>query len=323
RAADPAANPFRFGGEYTNTENGTDYTPARLYHRATGRFTTRDPHPTPLNKYQAYAANPAEYTDPTGNLPFRLRKHKQAKQQAKNKAAANTAREANRESPLHKQARKAAEATDAAAKAGRAQVHQALHQRSAAITGEIEGIIANGNINASHRLVELHKQHQELAGTEYYIPLTPLAEQSIEGQAYMAGKWQEFTGIIHRTYVEYQPMRDHLAFVESVKNRGSGRSGPEGDFDQVALNYSYERSKDATKGIQNEAAGWYPDMIDSAEEKYKSNQYLMRLISRLDVFMRQEAHAYRSEAAFTSFKRTRDDVNKELGLNWMVEADAE
>ncbi|WP_043195236.1 RHS repeat-associated core domain-containing protein, partial [Streptomyces sp. NRRL F-2664] len=42
RAADPAANPFRFGGEYTNTENGTDYTPARLYHPETGRFTTRD-----------------------------------------------------------------------------------------------------------------------------------------------------------------------------------------------------------------------------------------------------------------------------------------
>ncbi|WP_158718137.1 hypothetical protein, partial [Streptomyces sp. NRRL F-2664] len=38
----------------------------------TGRFTTRDPHPTPLNKYQAYAANPIEHTDPTGNLPFRF-----------------------------------------------------------------------------------------------------------------------------------------------------------------------------------------------------------------------------------------------------------
>uniref|UniRef100_UPI0005BC2FCB RHS repeat-associated core domain-containing protein n=1 Tax=Streptomyces sp. NRRL F-2664 TaxID=1463842 RepID=UPI0005BC2FCB len=73
RAADPAANPFRFGGEYTNTENGTDYTPARLYHRSTGRFTTRDPHPTPLNKYQAFNANPAEYTDPTGNLPFGIK----------------------------------------------------------------------------------------------------------------------------------------------------------------------------------------------------------------------------------------------------------
>ncbi|WP_158718141.1 hypothetical protein, partial [Streptomyces sp. NRRL F-2664] len=52
---------------------GTDYTPARLYHRETGRFTTRDPHPTPLNKYQAYAANPIENTDPTGNLSIRFR----------------------------------------------------------------------------------------------------------------------------------------------------------------------------------------------------------------------------------------------------------
>ncbi|WP_158718121.1 RHS repeat-associated core domain-containing protein, partial [Streptomyces sp. NRRL F-2664] len=55
-------------------ENGTDYTPARLYHPETGRFTTRDPHPTPLNKYQAYAANPVEHTDPSGNLQLRLRK---------------------------------------------------------------------------------------------------------------------------------------------------------------------------------------------------------------------------------------------------------
>ncbi|WP_158718138.1 RHS repeat-associated core domain-containing protein, partial [Streptomyces sp. NRRL F-2664] len=68
-------NPFRFGGEYTNTENGTDYTPARLYHPKTGRFTTRDPHPTPLNKYQAYAANPIEHTDPTGNIQRRIRHH--------------------------------------------------------------------------------------------------------------------------------------------------------------------------------------------------------------------------------------------------------
>uniref|UniRef100_UPI00131D4F8F hypothetical protein n=1 Tax=Streptomyces sp. NRRL F-2664 TaxID=1463842 RepID=UPI00131D4F8F len=41
----------------------------------TGRFTTRDPHPTPLNKYQAYAANPIEYTDPTGNIQIRIRHH--------------------------------------------------------------------------------------------------------------------------------------------------------------------------------------------------------------------------------------------------------
>uniref|UniRef100_UPI0018FE3A5A RHS repeat-associated core domain-containing protein n=1 Tax=Streptomyces sp. NRRL F-2664 TaxID=1463842 RepID=UPI0018FE3A5A len=47
---------------------------ARLYHPETGRFTTRDPHPTPLNKYQAYAANPIEHTDPTGNITLRIRR---------------------------------------------------------------------------------------------------------------------------------------------------------------------------------------------------------------------------------------------------------
>ncbi|WP_199820645.1 RHS repeat-associated core domain-containing protein, partial [Streptomyces sp. NRRL F-2664] len=47
--------------------------PARLYHPETGRFTTRDPHPTPLNKYQAFAANPIEHTDPTGNLQLKLK----------------------------------------------------------------------------------------------------------------------------------------------------------------------------------------------------------------------------------------------------------
>ncbi|WP_324605414.1 RHS repeat-associated core domain-containing protein, partial [Streptomyces sp. NRRL F-2664] len=45
----------------------TDYTPARLYHPETGRFTTRDPHPTPLNKYQAFNTEPVNGIDPTGN----------------------------------------------------------------------------------------------------------------------------------------------------------------------------------------------------------------------------------------------------------------
>ncbi|WP_158718128.1 hypothetical protein, partial [Streptomyces sp. NRRL F-2664] len=51
---------------------GTDYTPARLYHRETGRFTTRDPHPTPLNKYQAFNTDPANGVDPSGNLTLRI-----------------------------------------------------------------------------------------------------------------------------------------------------------------------------------------------------------------------------------------------------------
>uniref|UniRef100_UPI0018FE621B RHS repeat-associated core domain-containing protein n=1 Tax=Streptomyces sp. NRRL F-2664 TaxID=1463842 RepID=UPI0018FE621B len=51
----------------------------RLYHPETGRFTTRDPHPTPLNKYQAFNANPVEHTDPTGNISFTTR-HARANQ---------------------------------------------------------------------------------------------------------------------------------------------------------------------------------------------------------------------------------------------------
>uniref|UniRef100_UPI0004C7EEED RHS repeat-associated core domain-containing protein n=1 Tax=Streptomyces sp. NRRL F-2664 TaxID=1463842 RepID=UPI0004C7EEED len=93
RAADPAANPFRFGGEYTNTETRTHYTPARLYHPETGRFTTRDPHPTPLNKYQAFNTNPVEYTDPTGNISFKLpRYNTRLQRQKQQQARINVAR---------------------------------------------------------------------------------------------------------------------------------------------------------------------------------------------------------------------------------------
>ncbi|WP_158718144.1 RHS repeat-associated core domain-containing protein, partial [Streptomyces sp. NRRL F-2664] len=105
RAADPAANPFRFGGEYTNTENGTDYTPARLYHPETGRFTTRDPHPTPLNKYQAFAANPIEHTDPSGNLPFKIKirgQGKRAEESRQRTQALESARKEHYESSARK-----------------------------------------------------------------------------------------------------------------------------------------------------------------------------------------------------------------------------
>ncbi|WP_030775233.1 RHS repeat-associated core domain-containing protein [Streptomyces sp. NRRL F-2664] len=94
QAADPAANPFRFGGEYTNTETATHYAPARLYDPATGRFTTRDPHPVPLNKYQAFGANPVEYTDPTGNGKSRAHANRMA---AKEKRAIQESDRAARE----------------------------------------------------------------------------------------------------------------------------------------------------------------------------------------------------------------------------------
>ncbi|WP_158718028.1 RHS repeat-associated core domain-containing protein [Streptomyces sp. NRRL F-2664] len=72
-SANPTENPFRFGGEYFNSETNTQYTPARTYHPGTGRFTTYDPDLTPLNKYQAYNANPAENIDPTGNITIKFR----------------------------------------------------------------------------------------------------------------------------------------------------------------------------------------------------------------------------------------------------------
>ncbi|MER6076544.1 hypothetical protein ABT187_49370, partial [Streptomyces sp. NPDC001817] len=62
-----------YGGEYTNNWDHTQYTPARTY-TPDGYFTTRDTHPTPFNKYQAFATNPAEHTDPSGNLTLRTLK---------------------------------------------------------------------------------------------------------------------------------------------------------------------------------------------------------------------------------------------------------
>ncbi|WP_158717997.1 RHS repeat domain-containing protein [Streptomyces sp. NRRL F-2664] len=99
-AADPAANPFRFGGEYTNSETGTHYTPARTYDPATGRFTTRDPHPTPLNKYQAFDTNPVEHIDPSGNINISLRTKLQQRrhQNDRNKVARTEMMKTNRSS---------------------------------------------------------------------------------------------------------------------------------------------------------------------------------------------------------------------------------
>ncbi|WP_107047454.1 RHS repeat-associated core domain-containing protein [Streptomyces sp. NRRL F-2664] len=65
-AATPSWKPDR------QPKPGTDYTPARLYHPETGRFTTRDPHPTPLNKYQAFNAEPVNGIDPSGNITIRI-----------------------------------------------------------------------------------------------------------------------------------------------------------------------------------------------------------------------------------------------------------
>ncbi|MER6076618.1 hypothetical protein ABT187_49870, partial [Streptomyces sp. NPDC001817] len=47
----------------------TQYTPARTY-TPDGYFTTRDTHPTPFNKYQAFDADPINGIDPTGHITF-------------------------------------------------------------------------------------------------------------------------------------------------------------------------------------------------------------------------------------------------------------
>ncbi|MER6076259.1 hypothetical protein ABT187_47595 [Streptomyces sp. NPDC001817] len=81
-AADRAhTNPIQYGGEYTNTWDHTQYTPARTY-TPDGYFTTRDTHPTTLNKYQAYDAEPVNNTDPSGNFTIRILGKYQKKPQA-------------------------------------------------------------------------------------------------------------------------------------------------------------------------------------------------------------------------------------------------
>ena len=66
-------NPFRYAGQYTDTETGYQYLRARYYDPSTGAFLTRDPlEPITATPY-AYAGNsPLNYTDPTGLWGIRL-----------------------------------------------------------------------------------------------------------------------------------------------------------------------------------------------------------------------------------------------------------
>ena len=74
---DPSAsdtNPFRYCGEYFDTESGTIYLRARYYDPAIGRFTQQDAwgygdpgDPLSLNLYVYCYANPIRYIDPLGN----------------------------------------------------------------------------------------------------------------------------------------------------------------------------------------------------------------------------------------------------------------
>jgi len=66
-------NPFRYCGEYFDTESGTIYLRARYYNPANGRFTQQDSwgyvnpgDPLSLNLYVYCYANPVRYIDPSG-----------------------------------------------------------------------------------------------------------------------------------------------------------------------------------------------------------------------------------------------------------------
>ena len=60
------ANPFRYCGEYFDTETETIYLRARYYNPRTGRFTAEDPIGDGLNWYTYCVGNPIRYIDPTG-----------------------------------------------------------------------------------------------------------------------------------------------------------------------------------------------------------------------------------------------------------------
>ncbi len=65
-------NPFRYCGEYYDTETGTIYLRARYYDPSVGRFITEDSYlgkiedPLSLNLYLYCHGNPISYYDPTG-----------------------------------------------------------------------------------------------------------------------------------------------------------------------------------------------------------------------------------------------------------------
>ena len=59
-------NPFRYAGEYYDSEAGLTYLRARYYAPVTGRFTSEDPAQDGLNWYSYCAGNPISYVDPSG-----------------------------------------------------------------------------------------------------------------------------------------------------------------------------------------------------------------------------------------------------------------
>ena len=59
-------NPFRYTGEYTDSETGLVYLRNRMYDPETGRFTTEDPAKSGVNWYAYCEGNPINFIDPWG-----------------------------------------------------------------------------------------------------------------------------------------------------------------------------------------------------------------------------------------------------------------
>ena len=63
-------NPFRYCGEYFDSETQSIYLRARYYSPASGRFTQQDPARDGLNWYVYCSSNPVNSVDPTGLIPW-------------------------------------------------------------------------------------------------------------------------------------------------------------------------------------------------------------------------------------------------------------
>ena len=59
-------NPFRYTGEYTDSETGLVYLRNRMYDPETGRFISEDPIRDGLNWYAYCEGNPVNRWDPWG-----------------------------------------------------------------------------------------------------------------------------------------------------------------------------------------------------------------------------------------------------------------
>ncbi len=62
-------NPFRYTGEYTDSETGLVYLRNRMYDPETGRFISEDPIRDGLNWYAYCEGNPVMFIDPSGEIP--------------------------------------------------------------------------------------------------------------------------------------------------------------------------------------------------------------------------------------------------------------